>query len=406
LWDTADAEAHFSFLTSEKIAGLPTGGEKWSKLRDWDSSVMLNSASSQVQTSAPAGFLTKTLITWVWYQDSERIEEPATRQVVVPNEEGNEQLVEQPIIDEKTGKQEVKTRPVYPNGRLIVMAGEDRIVYDGHNPYMHGKVPLGVVDYCPQLGNVFAMPYVKSVLYQQQLINESISQVSMYARITGNPAIEVDDTALEKPEDVTNEPGKVYHKTRPGSGRAILPVEYAQMNSSVLQNYQIASAALERISGISTVSSGQAAAADSGIKVARLDAISERKLEPIAQSVEEMLRRIGQMFLWNINQFTSKFERMRYVTDTGDIDFVDLGDILDDVNDLKYDIIVETAPSGMTPRQRLLAESAAQSQQGILPPSLPLNWSDVPGTQQYTQTATAQPGFGQPAAASAIPKTP
>lgn len=407
LWDTSDAEAHFSILTGEKVEGLPTGGEKWSKLRDWDSSVMLSATGTATESSPPVGFMGKTVITWLWYQDSERVEVPIT-QVVTGNDEltGEPYEREEPVVDPKTGKAQVRTKPVYPWGRLFVMAGDSRIVFDGQNPFNHGQIPLAVVDFSPEVGSVFAQPFVKSILYQQQLINESISQISTHAQFCGNPAIEVDDSVLAKPDDFTNEPGKVIHKVRSGTGRAVLPVEYGPVNPSVLQNYQIASAAVERISAISNVSGGQARASDSGIKVAHLDEISERKLEPVLQSMEEMIRRLGYQFLWNINQFTSKYEKARYINDLNEVNFVPLGDILDDPEDLKYDIIVETLQGGLTPRQREFLETSGYAQQGMVQPSLPLNWSDVPGMAAGAQPNAGTGGLGRPPTTPNIPTQP
>ncbi len=426
LWDKSDAEAHFSTLIGEPITDLPAGGEGWTKWQDWSLTERLRgTANLGTSASPPNKFLEKTLITWVWYRDSERLEDPVMEDYVELEPQADEYGFETQVPTQKQRQQSddqgnliFNSHPKYPNARLMVMAGEDRIIYDGTNPYMHGEIPFVPVHFSPE-DSIFGKPLVKNIHHLQFLINSALTQIAKHANLSGFPSIEVDRNLLENSQrEFTNEPGQIIYTNSPDGRRVVRPVEYGNLNASVLQNYSLASDAIERIAGVSNVSTGQANASDSGIKVQSLDDITTRKLEPFEQSRDQMIERLGKMFLYNIFQFTSMNEMVRIAVDNPQLSLgepdaqgqiqpqivpgapetqhVPLGSLFGNMEDLEYDVIVVPAPGNATPRQRNFAMTKEPALQGMALPNQPMQYTDVPNLNNQMTAMTAAAGARSP----------
>ncbi len=388
LWDTDDAEAHFSTLTDKKIKNLPTNGEDWSEWDKWSlrKRISTDSAGSKSSSSTTAYHPRKTVITWIWYRDSGRVDESLTYPEDVENPEELGTLLHakgDPMFDDE-GKILVKSHCEYPTGRLIVLAGTEedtRVIYDGTNPYQHGDFPYWPIHFCEEAGFVYGKPLAMTILDQQFSINEAIGQIASHASRCGTPPIEVNDKKLtDSSKKITNKPGEIIHVEQNG---AVTPVIYPELNGSVLQNYELNSAAAERITGVSDVSHGESNASDSGIKVQTMDSITLRKLEAFGTSRDLCLERIGKWTLHNINQFMSPFKQLRISVDPA-ISMIK-GDLLPNPENIEFDVVLMTGPGNLTLRQERMAYSREQAMRGEVLPQAPAQYSDIPITQTQPQ---------------------
>lgn len=401
LWDKQEAEAHFTSLLDIDIKGLPTSGTEFPDLSNW--SLRYLTGQTGVDNGEIGDFLSKTVITTIYYMDSERIMVPKTEMrpvlgeqgaPVVDPETGEPAVEEVPMIDPDTAdsdepKQLMEYKPRYPSWRVFIMAGDDRVIYDGHLWQKHGKLPIGMLNFIPVSGRVVGEPLVAHVRDQQAAINTALTKISKQSELCGNPPVEILRRNLKNAtQKITNEPGLMIDITEPMP--TIRPVIYPSVNQAVIEEYNTAGDAFERIIGISNVSGGQARASDSGVKVAQLDDITSRKLGPYAIERDDMMQNISYMLLSNIAQFTDPREIQRIIVDEIDeqtgqpqptIRSVDLGEIIND-GTIDFDVVLVPVSGEMTPRERWFDRQSKNAQMGQAMPGSAAQFSDVPQQQQ------------------------
>lgn len=201
---------------------------------------------------------------------------------------------------------------LYPRGRLLAMGGRG-IMYDGPNPYWHGKYPFSMLRLNAVPWQSMGLSDLNSMIQLQDIINNILAGVIDMIKKATNPGFFAPKNAFSESQWESMDWGM------PGIKAAYSPVSAQKpdftppptLPSYVMQTMMHISREMDTSSGAAAVNAAvQKKQVPSGES---LDRIKESQLTPIrlkGRNIEVFLRDLGSQQISNIFQFYDAKRRM------------------------------------------------------------------------------------------------
>ena len=192
----------------------------------------------------------------------------------------------------------LEKRLMYPNGKIctIIRNLRDVIVSEVPNPY--NRLPFFEVTNHKRQGDFWGMSDGQNIETHILSINQAMSNRNDNLRFLGNPDVEVvEGSGID---EVSNEPGAIYHSAIPNGIRKLPP---PPMGSDVPRFIEDLRRDSDRIMGLSDAFRGQSNAGDSGVKTQALIAQATGRLQPKVMSFITLARELYQHWAYMIQKF-------------------------------------------------------------------------------------------------------
>jgi len=216
---------------------------------------------------------------------------------------------------------------LYPRGRLI-LATEKVILYDGPNPFWHGRFPIARLQLDPWPWSFWGGSIVKDLKPLQDFVNDMLNGFADYTKRVLRPSIVGDKKAL--PESVwqrldMRQAGQKL-RTNAALGKTVDTIKLDALDPMTFQIFGAVVNEIDTLSGTANLSAltqlNQLPGADSVEKLVEM-------LTPIlrtkARLIEAFLREMGDMAIGNFFQFYTLPRRVAMLGDAGiameDFDF-------------------------------------------------------------------------------------
>ena len=198
------------------------------------------------------------------------------------------------INPDGTPREEMIKRPKYPNGRIVVFAG-DTILFDQPNPYpkgMFGIVPLW--DYeRPQSVLGIGEPEILETL--QQRLTRLAARIDDWITYTVYPQRVMDSTSGLTASQLTNIPDTVYTVTPNSRVDFIRPPD---IPGTAITFFNTLMQLTREISGIYPTASGQQPQSiRSGVGIAEAKRVAVTRINPRIVNLENALTRLGRLLV-------------------------------------------------------------------------------------------------------------
>ena len=192
----------------------------------------------------------------------------------------------------------LERRIKYPNGKIctIIRNLKDTIVEEIANPY--NRFPFFEVTNHKRNGDFWGMSDGVNIETHILAINQAMSNRNDNLRFLGNPDVEVvEGSGID---EVSNEPGAIYHSAIPNGIRKLPP---PPMGSDVPRFIEDLRRDSDRIMGLSDAFRGQSQSGDSGVKTQALIAQATGRLQPKVMSFITLARELYQHWAFIIQNF-------------------------------------------------------------------------------------------------------
>ena len=212
------------------------------------------------------------------------------------------QLIDVPNRQPKmVPKMETKWRKVYPNGRLVVIAGGRVLLRDIPNPFQTDGFPFAMWK-DNDVGSVYALGEPLQLRSCATAVNKIASQVYEILQKTGNPGWKLKKGAGVNTNAITGQPGQCIpmEDTREG----LVPLDKPQIPGEFFTLFEIISKGMAEVSGMNEAVTGSIKADNTGF--ATIDQLQESGSAPIRLKVrnfESGLRRYGKLRIQLIQQY-------------------------------------------------------------------------------------------------------
>lgn len=196
-------------------------------------------------------------------------------------------------------------KSLYPRGRLIAMGGRE-VMYDGPNPYWHGRPPFAMLRLNVVPWNLHGMSDLKAQVDLQDVINQTIAGVINILKKGLNPTFYAPKNALSeslwqqldvsKPGEKIAYNQQVAHEPKFGSSPQVPPVVMPFLGMLFREMDQTSVAGMLN----EALNKKQVPGGDS------LDMMKQTKQTPVrlkGRNIEVFLRDLGGMQVVNIMQF-------------------------------------------------------------------------------------------------------
>lgn len=214
-------------------------------------------------------------------------------------------VTEEPIINPRTGRQEIGDSQIYPYGRRIVMIN-DKVLdqYDEPNPDNHRKCPFLKLDYHSYPGMFWGMPegYVNGDI--QRMVDETISTITRDMRDSvtytafKQGAFETDLTTL-----TTDSTIPIRMKDGVRESDAFLRIPVGQVNENAHSVLQTVVQLGQRFTMSDSFMGMSEPGVTSGKQQKLLSDDSEKKTLTFSGQIDDMLQKLGYIILHNAVQY-------------------------------------------------------------------------------------------------------
>jgi len=243
-------------------------------------------------------------------------------------------------FDEDTGEEVERVVPLYPNGRLVIVAN-GVVLTDVPNPYMDGKFPF--VDFsCYETDDSpWDMGEVEQLEPIQRVLNILESRFIDNARLMTNTVWVKSADAGISADKITNEEGAVYTIQNPRARferlpPSPLPQHYFELYLQLQRN-------METITGIHDVTQGRRPVGiTAATAISLLQEAGQARIRDKARNLEDTIRRMGELVISRIVQFYTKDRVVRLRGPDDQLQFVVFDPAMVDVG---FDFIVEAGSS-------------------------------------------------------------
>jgi len=192
----------------------------------------------------------------------------------------------------------LEKRMKYPHGKIctIIRNYKEQIVKEEPNPY--GRLPFFEVTNHKRMGDFWGMSDGQNIETHILSINQAMSNRNDNLRFLGNPDVEVvEGSGID---EVSNEPGAIYHSAIPNGIRKLPP---PPMGSDVPRFIEDLRRDSDRIMGLSDAFRGQSMAGDSGVKTQALIAQATGRLQPKVMSFITLAKELYQHWAFIIQRY-------------------------------------------------------------------------------------------------------
>jgi hypothetical protein len=200
--------------------------------------------------------------------------------------------------------------PMFPEGALLTMVG-DQIVQGFQGwPYKHGKFPFAKFDHIPG-GKFYSSSVIEDLIPLQKEYNRTRGQIIEAKNRMAKPQLTAPRGSVDASK-ITTEPGQLIEYTPGFDPPQPLPLQ--ALPAYVIQEIDRILLDWNDISGQHEVTHGQIPpGVTAATAISFLQERDESKLSPTFDSLEEGIEKIAQITLSYVNQFWST-ERMVKVT--------------------------------------------------------------------------------------------
>jgi hypothetical protein len=220
------------------------------------------------------------------------------------------------------------THPDFPEGGLLTICGDQIVVNTGKlevtmgpdgmpmakggYPYKHGEFPFAKFEHVPT-GKFYGDSVVTDLVPLQREYNRTRSQIVEAKNLMAKPKLMAPRGSIN-PRQITSEPGQVILYT-PGMDKPDV-VPMPPLPSYVLQELDRLQQDMDDISGQHEISRGQnPSQVTAATALSFLQEQDESKLAYSISSIEEMVEKVGRLYLKYVTQFWD-VPRMVRVTGT------------------------------------------------------------------------------------------
>ena len=216
-------------------------------------------------------------------------------------------------------------KPLYPRGRLIVVANLTTVLFDGGNPYWHGMFPIIKLTLNPSAFSFLGKSAICDAKSPHKQSNELLRGITDACRKALKPGVIVDKQAVNRQvlENFDTSDFGWKLRTNPSAGQGIIIEPPPVLPAYILETRAECNQTIDHVMGILDMR------ALAQLKQLGGDTNVEQLLENLGPSIrtrgrvlEVFLREVGQMMRANFFQFYTMPRRVEILGDEG-MDFED-----------------------------------------------------------------------------------
>lgn len=227
---------------------------------------------------------------------------------------------------------ETAWRPMYPNGRLVMIAGGRILLRDIPVPFQTDGFPFAMwKDY--DVGAFWGQGETMALKDCAIALNRIVSQVYDILEKTGNPSFKLKKGGGVNAASIKNKPGSIIAMDDMDS---LAPLEKPPIPGEFFQLYGLVSDAMGEVSGISNVAKGNMQPTNTAF--ATMDQLQESAAAPIrlkVRNLESGITRIGKLRVALIQQFDDGQRPLRRPSHEQEFD--EDGAVVEPVSDTQID---------------------------------------------------------------------
>ena len=209
----------------------------------------------------------------------------------------------------------MKSRLKYPNGKIVTIIRNYKDTVVDLRPNIYPRLPFFDTTNHKRVGDFWGLSDGTNIETHVLAINQAMSNRNDNLRFIGNPDIEVlEGSGIE---EVTNEPGAVYHSAIPNAIRKIAPPPISSDSQRFIDDMR---SDADRILGLSDAFRGQSKSGDSGLKTQSLIAQATGRLQPKVTEFVNLARELYRHWAYIIQNFYP--ETMLQVINDGDTETI------------------------------------------------------------------------------------
>ena len=208
--------------------------------------------------------------------------------------------------------------PDFPQGRLIVVAG-DKLLYDDISPTMgYFRFPVFVFYHRFTGQSCYGDGVVKSLLAPQRELNKTIRQMIEHRELSLRSKWVVDRACNIEQEAITAEPGEIvfYDSSNGGVGNNIEPPRQVQPTPIPETLFTLRANIYETIDRISGIFEAQRGEVPTGVKTGKglqvLNNQTQVRLSTVVKQDFQVWKDIGRYLLWMTSQYWPDGEKIKY----------------------------------------------------------------------------------------------
>lgn len=192
----------------------------------------------------------------------------------------------------------------YPNGRMITIVNERKVVVDRANPYWHREFPVVVYQANPMPHQFFGKTEIDQLVTVQEAVNILYNMVIANAMLAGNNQWMYEEGALLA-EDVTNQPGLMIPVSQGSiAGKRIERLSPAPISQDVFMLMkEMETYGRSDMAGVQDVMLGTAKSGTSGVLANSLQAAALTRQSFKMVSLDESYRRQARLEIYLMQQF-------------------------------------------------------------------------------------------------------
>ena len=192
----------------------------------------------------------------------------------------------------------------YPNGRMITIVNEKKVVVDRANPYWHREFPVVVYQANPMPHQFFGKTEIDQLVTVQEAVNILYNMVIANAMLAGNNQWMYEEGALLA-EDVTNQPGLMIPVSQGSiAGKRIERLSPAPISQDVFMLMkEMETYGRSDMAGVQDVMLGSAKSGTSGVLANSLQAAALTRQSFKMVSLDESYRRQARLEIYLMQQF-------------------------------------------------------------------------------------------------------
>jgi len=203
----------------------------------------------------------------------------------------------------------------YPNGRYILLAGEDVILEDRPNPFIDGAWPIDFIDWHHDLNSIWGFGDVEIYKSPQEMLNKLLSLLLENAALMTNSIWVGDSDALTPNEwkELVNRPGLIVKKR---IGRELKREAPPPLSSGLFNMLEFLLMGTERISGIPAAAEGRKPGdVTSGVGIDALQSAAQVVIRMKARQLETIFDSIGRKMCSRVFQYIDDARLQQVVGD-------------------------------------------------------------------------------------------
>lgn len=282
--------------------------------------------------------------------------------------------------------------PKYPDGRLIITAGDSVLLYDGETP--HG-VPFPFEEYRPydlpvqeSLNTFWGISEVSSIFITAVESTKTYRRISNILYQHAYPRVRIDKRSGLDPKNIPTDP------TQPimaGQGEVELMAPHQQLTPELIMWVNYLKGNIEDVTGQHPAAQGaEPKQAKSGIAIQALQTFAVKRDKLKAENFYDCLGRIGRLALKMAQKFYPERKTISILKNEPEkqFQFRLVNDPIHpetNIREVEFDLLVSVDSNLFSTRETKLSEAMQLYQLGIYSPEIVLSKIDDPDAQKVLE---------------------